>query len=109
MGTDSAPHPESGKLSACGCAGIYTAPVAMGCLAQIFEQENSLDQLESFVSRNGARFYGLPEHQATITLIRHDEPLAPMPAIQVDGENVTVFDPMQPVYWSVAPDGEVIA
>ena len=109
MGTDSAPHPESGKLSACGCAGIYTAPVAMGCLAQVFEQENSLDQLESFVSLNGARYYGLPEHPAKITLIRHDEPLAPMPAIEADGENVTVFDPMQPVYWSVAPDGDAIA
>lgn len=102
MGTDSAPHPDSGKLSPCGCAGIYSAPVAMGCLAQVFEQENSLDKLEQFVSLNGAGFYGLPDHSSTITLIRHDKPHAHLPAIDAGGETVTVFDPMQPVYWSVA-------
>ena len=53
MGTDSAPP--IGKLSPCGCAAIF-APVAMGCLAQVFEQENSLDKLERLLY-NGAGFY----------------------------------------------------
>ena len=106
MGTDSAPHPDSGKLSPCGCAGIYTAPVAMGCLAQVFDDANSIDALERFVSINGAGFYNLPINSSTLTLIRHDAPIDIMPPIHAGGEAVTVFDPMRSIYWSVAPDTE---
>ena len=59
MGTDSAPHPQNKKEAACGCAGAYTAPYAVAMYAQLFEQENALEQLEEFCSFNGADFYGL--------------------------------------------------
>ncbi len=70
MGTDSAPHVARLKEAACGCAGIFTAPVALEMCVQIFDEENKLDNLERFLCENGALFYGLPMNEGTITLER---------------------------------------
>jgi dihydroorotase len=70
LGTDSAPHPQAAKESACGCAGIYSAPIAMESYAEVFEEEGHLDRLEAFASEFGPRFYGLPLNEETITLER---------------------------------------
>jgi dihydroorotase len=97
FGSDSAPHPREAKEAACGCAGVYTAPVAIPLLAEIFENAGvplteaaagSADpraaaaggasgerarshrpSLESFVSRYGAEFYRLPLNDAAIRLV----------------------------------------
>ncbi|MDY6993633.1 MAG: dihydroorotase [Pseudomonadota bacterium] len=68
LGTDSAPHPRDQKETACGCAGIYTAPGALALYAEAFEQVQALDKLEGFASFFGADFYGLPRNTTTITL-----------------------------------------
>ena len=68
LGTDSAPHAQNKKYTACGCAGIYSAPVAMPLYAQVFEQLGALDKLEAFASFYGADFYGLPRNSGTISL-----------------------------------------
>jgi len=68
MGTDSAPHAIHQKESACGCAGVYNAPVAVPLCAMIFEKANALDKLENFTSRFGAEFYDLPINKKWITL-----------------------------------------
>ena len=73
LGTDSAPHPRSGKESSCGCAGIFNALHALESYAAIFEQESALDQLEGFASEHGPRFYGLPLNTDTVTLIRRQQ------------------------------------
>jgi dihydroorotase len=70
LGTDSAPHAEHDKQSACGCAGIYSAHAAIELYAEVFDAHNALDQLEAFASLNGPRFYGLPVNDKTITLTR---------------------------------------
>lgn len=70
LGTDSAPHMKQDKESACGCAGCYSAPVAIELYAQVFEELNALDKLEDFASHNGADFYGLPRNQKKVTLVR---------------------------------------
>jgi dihydroorotase len=70
LGTDSAAHPRSAKESACGCAGIFNAPFALESYAAVFDEEGALEQLEAFASANGARFYGLPLNEGTITLER---------------------------------------
>ena len=102
LGTDSAPHLDSAKLSACGCAGIYTAPNTLACLAQIFEDEDALDRIDGFVARHGAVFYGLPANEGTVTLVREDEP-QPVPDLRATPEgDLTVFDPLIPIYWRVA-------
>lgn len=70
LGTDSAPHAQVNKETACGCAGIYTAHAAIELYAEVFEQANALDKLEAFASFHGADFYQLPRNQDTITLIK---------------------------------------
>jgi dihydroorotase len=70
LGTDSAPHPRHAKESGCGCAGIFNAPYALESYATVFEAEGALDKLEAFASVNGARFYGLPLNDGTVTLER---------------------------------------
>ena len=70
LGTDSAPHAQDVKESACGCAGLYTAHAAIELYAEAFEQANALDKLEGFASEFGPRFYGLPENQDNIVLER---------------------------------------
>ena len=70
LGTDSAPHAQHAKESACGCAGVYSAHAAIELYAEVFEQENALDKLEAFASLNGANFYQLPINTDKITLIK---------------------------------------
>ena len=59
LGTDSAPHERGQKECASGCAGIYTAPVAIPILAELFSQYSTLEKLIDFTSTNGCLFYGL--------------------------------------------------
>ncbi len=68
LGTDSAPHAQHTKETACGCAGIYTAHAAIELYAEAFEQANALDKLEAFASFYGADFYQLPRNKERITL-----------------------------------------
>ncbi len=70
LGTDSAPHTRNAKESACGCAGIFNAAFALETYATVFEEEGALDVLEGFASEHGARFYGLPLNEGTVTLER---------------------------------------
>ncbi len=100
LGTDSAPHPTHAKESECCSAGCFTAPIAMSCLAEVFEEEGALDKLEGFASRNGPAFYRLPENTGTITLTKGD-PITIPAAVTLGEVNVTVFDPGQPLHWSV--------
>jgi len=73
LGTDTAPHAVGDKESACGCAGIFTAPHAIEHYAQVFEEDNALDKLEAFASINGPKFYQLPINKDHITLIKKDQ------------------------------------
>ncbi len=101
LGTDSAPHLDGDKESACGCAGIFSASNTMSCLAEVFEQEGALGKLEAFTSLNGPGFYGLPVNDAQITLTK-GAPLAYPPHINSDDGPVTLFDPGFDLHWSVA-------
>ena len=100
LGTDSAPHADAAKLSACGCAGIFTAPVALACLAEVFEAAGALDRLEAFASLNGAAFYRLEPSEDRATLAKGEPGPRPVPLETRDGP-VTVFDPGTPLRWSV--------
>ncbi len=68
LGSDSAPHAVGQKISSCGCAGIYNAPVALPLCATIFEKADAMDKLENFTSRFGAEFYTLSLNTTSITL-----------------------------------------
>jgi len=68
LGTDSAPHAQDRKETGCGCAGIFSAPLAIELYARCFDENNALDKLEAFSSFYGADFYGLSRNTETITL-----------------------------------------
>jgi dihydroorotase len=68
LGTDSAPHTQPDKETACGCAGCYSARSAIEFYATVFEEMDALDRLEAFASHFGPDFYGLPRNGGTITL-----------------------------------------
>ena len=93
LGTDTAPHTADTKECACGCAGVFNAPVAMQVYAQVFMEENALDKLEAFASLNGPRFYGLPANEARITL--QAKPMEAPEQVEVPGGNksIVVFRP----------------
>ncbi|PHS68984.1 MAG: dihydroorotase [Methylophaga sp.] len=93
LGTDSAPHVQHLKESACGCAGIYSSHAAIELYAEVFEAAGSLDKLEGFASHFGADFYQLARNNSKITLSKQawtvpesypfdDQPLIPMRAGQ---------------------------
>lgn len=69
-GTDSAPHPESSKICAEGCAGIFTGLCAVELYVEAFEEAGALHNLQTFLSENGARFYGLQLNEGTISLLK---------------------------------------
>jgi dihydroorotase len=99
LGTDSAPHPVAAKEAACGCAGCFTAPVALPLLAHVFDAAGALDRLEAFASLNGPRFYGLEPNEDRIRLVRGARPL---PQRVETGEGpVVVFDPGFEIGWHV--------
>ena len=96
-------RPASGaaKETACGCAGVFNARVAVACYAQVFEEEGALDRFEAFASLNGPAFYGLPVNEETVTLSRQAEPVVFPARIETGAGPVTVFDPMFPLHWQV--------
>ena len=77
-GTDSAPHAQGQKESACGCAGIYSAPYALAMYAQLFDSLGKLDRLNAFMSEFGANFYRLPMNNEHIELINQPQIIAPL-------------------------------
>ena len=72
FGSDSAPHPRNAK-EAPGCAaGVFTAPIALPLLAQLFEKHNKLDNLQAFISDNACKIYNIKPQNKLITLIKED-------------------------------------
>lgn len=72
FGSDSAPHPKHKKES-CGCgAGVFTAPIALQLLCEIFEEHDALDNLQAFVSDNAQRIYGICPDYKEVVLTKRD-------------------------------------
>ena len=101
LGTDSAPHLDQQKENVCGCAGCFTASITIPLLAQVFEDECALQKLDGFVSQNGAEFYELPKNKGRLTIVKKSEPVSLPKSIQTPYGDVTIFNPMQPIFWQV--------
>ena len=101
LGTDSAPHAVSAKECACGAAGIFSAPVALPAVAEVFDQAGALDRLEAFASLNGAAFYRLPPNGDRVTLERVKPADPGFVAVAAAEDRVRVFQPPMPIGWAV--------
>ena len=102
LGTDSAPHALHLKENACGCAGVYSAPVALEAYAEVFDELGCLDRLPDFASRFGAAFYRLPPNAGTVLLL--EEPWIAPATIPVGGEvrSVRPYRAGETVRWRLA-------
>ncbi|MEM7304701.1 MAG: dihydroorotase [Pseudomonadota bacterium] len=98
LGTDTAPHLAHEKESACGCAGIFSSPVALELYAQVFDEEGAMDELEGFSSIHGPNFYNKEINEQTVTLIR--SPWQPEEKLEISkNQYVQVFCPVTELNW----------
>jgi len=68
FGSDSAPHPKHAK-EACGCAaGVFTAPIALQMLAELFDTHDALENLQAFLSGNAQKIYGITPRTKEVLL-----------------------------------------
>lgn len=68
FGSDSAPHPRHAKEAAGCAAGVFTAPVILPMLVELFAQHGALSQLQAFVSDTARRIYRISPPARTVTL-----------------------------------------
>jgi dihydroorotase len=101
LGTDSAPHAQSTKEAACGCAGCYTANAGIELYAEVFDAENALDRLEGFASFHGPDFYGLPRNAGTITLKREAQAV-PASLDYLPGDRLVPLRAGESIAWRLA-------
>ena len=106
LGTDTAPHHVTTKETACGCAGIFSAPSALELYTQVFEEENALDRLEAFASRNGPAFYGLPVNAARVALERVEQTIPEQ--VEAGALAVKAFKGGETVSWRVASRSDLL-
>ena len=73
FGSDSAPHPRSEK-ECCGCAaGVFSAPVAISLLAQLFEENSNEKNLQKFISDNAIKAHRLEfKEEKIIRLVKKE-------------------------------------
>lgn len=102
LGTDTAPHAVNAKETGCGCAGVFSAPVAMQIYAQAFDEDGKLDTLEAFASLNGPAFYGLAPNEEKVILQR-DNSITPARVKTPEGEEIEPFYCGQALSWQVTP------
>ncbi len=70
FGSDSAPHPQHSKECAGCAAGVFTAPVALPMLVELFEKHDALDNLQAFVSDNARRIYSFTPAPKAVSFVK---------------------------------------
>ncbi len=99
LGSDSAPHPIDRKEAAFCAAGIFSAPVLLPLLVDLFERHDALDRLPAFISENACRIHGLTPPTRVVQLVAQ-----PWQVPERYG-NVVPFAAGQTLRWRVvAPD-----
>ncbi len=99
FGSDSAPHPRHAK-EAPGCAaGVFTAPVALPVLAELFARHGKLEKLQRFVSLNAREIYQIDPPGKKVRLVD-----TPMQVPEKYGDVVPLFAG-QEIGWSIASVG----
>jgi len=99
FGSDSAPHPQEAKES-CGCAaGVFTSPIALQVLAEIFDTHGKLEILEAFVSTNASKIYNIEPSNKTVTLVQKEFKVPK--AYEKDGLKVIPMYSKNMIKWSI--------
>ena len=99
FGSDSAPHPKH-KKECCGCAaGVFTSPIALQVLTQLFEKYQALENLNSFVSLNAQRIYDFKPTLKTVRLVKKDFEVPEV--YEGYNENVVPMYAGEKISWSI--------
>jgi dihydroorotase len=101
LGTDSAPHPVTKKLSVIGAAGLFNSPVAIETYAKVFASVGKVDKLEAFASLNGPKHYGLPANTDTITLEERSWTAPEEISVEGPDERALVYRGGETIEWHV--------
>lgn len=73
FGSDSAPHPRH-KKECCGCAaGVFSAPVALAALVELFYSHGKLENLQAFVSDNAQQIYRVSLPEKILRFVRSEQ------------------------------------
>ncbi|RXJ87680.1 dihydroorotase [Arcobacter sp. CECT 8985] len=99
FGSDSAPHPKH-KKECCGCAaGVFTSPIALQVLTELFHRYGKLDNLNAFVSLNAQKIYNFKAIDKKITLVKQE---FIVPEIyEYKNENVVPMYAGESIAWSI--------
>lgn len=95
FGSDSAPHLKAKKESGSAAGGIYSSPVAVPLMAELFEENGKLEKLENFMSVYGPAFYSIKPAESCITLVQKKSTI---PAV-IDG--IVPLYAEKTVSWSI--------
>ncbi|OGY36555.1 MAG: hypothetical protein A3E36_03110 [Candidatus Andersenbacteria bacterium RIFCSPHIGHO2_12_FULL_45_11b] len=95
FGSDSAPHPKDKKECSECCAGVFTAPIALPLLAEVFTKHNAINRLANFAGGFGQMFYDVAFAEKPVTLIQ--EPMT----IPQEYDGVVPFLAGQQLSWKV--------
>lgn len=102
FGSDSAPHSRTAKSKVKGAFGLFTAPVALPALAQVFDKYDKRDRLEDFVSRFGADFYNCVLNHEQVEFVKEDWTVPdPTEVLQDQDQMVRPFMAGETLSWRV--------
>ena len=79
--------------------GIFSSPLAIPLLIQLFEAHSSLEKIEPFMSRNGRAFYGLRQHKDRVRYVKRSKSIEVIKDIKTSDGKMTVFNPYGEIYW----------
>jgi len=77
LGTDSAPHLITRKECDCGCAGVFTAPIALQVLAEEFDQYSNFERMQSFIRQNALVIYKLTDLSKKSVVLKKEKFIVP--------------------------------
>lgn len=101
LGTDTAPHLKHLKEAACGCAGVFSAPVAVEAYLKVFAEGDALEHFEAFASLNGPAFYGFAPSETRVT---YEERSWRAPeTVSVENREIVPLFAGENVDWALAP------
>lgn len=73
----------------------------MSILAQIFDNNDALNNLEKFTSVNGAKHYNLNLSNEKLRMVKKIEPIKFKKNLSVGDQEIVIFKPNFPIYWEV--------
>lgn len=98
-GGDDAPHLKESKYG--GACGVFNTPVSLPLLIQLAVENDSLEQLQKFLSVNGATFYGYPIADEHITFVREDWQVPAEYEVPGTGSSVVPFMAGKTMNWKL--------